>query len=310
MKNLLVIFFAASLLMSCKEEGPGTTTTTSTDAQEETMTAGSLTLYVDTTAQPIIEDVIAVFSSIYDKAHIKQVNRNENDIVNALIKDSARVAVMARPLTKGEEQNFTKLGIKPRITFFATDALALITNKTSVDTVVNLQEIYKVLQGKKSATVKKLIFDNSNSGTVQQLLKEAGVTKIATTDVYSLKDTEAVFKYVQENPGAIGIIGVNWLVQPPTAWEKYVENVRVMGVDNVKIDKGQKKYYKPSQSNIAGGLYPLTRKLYVLNYQGKNGLGMGFATYITDESGQRIILKSGLVPATMPTREIEIRNEL
>jgi len=310
MKNLLFIFFAASLLMSCKEESSGTTTTTSTDAQEETMTAGSLTLYVDTTAQPIIEDVLAVFSSIYDKAHIKQVNRNENDVVNALIKDSARVAVMARPLTEGEEQNFTKLGIKPRITFFATDALALITNKTSTDTVVNLQEIYKVLQGKKSATVKKLIFDNSNSGTVQQLLKEAGVTKIATTDVYSLKDTEAVFKYVQENPGAIGIIGVNWLVQPPTAWEKYVENVRVMGVDNVKIDKGQKKYYKPSQSNIAGGLYPLTRKLYVLNYQGKNGLGMGFATYITDESGQRIILKSGLVPATMPTREIEIRNEL
>ncbi|TRW22078.1 phosphate ABC transporter substrate-binding protein [Flavobacterium zepuense] len=310
MKNLLIIFFAASLLISCKEESSGTTTTTSTDSQEETMTAGSLTLYVDTTAQPIIEDVLAVFSSIYDKAHIKQVNRNENDVVNALIKDSARVAVLARPLTEKEEQNFTKLGIKPKVTFFATDALALITNKTSTDTVVNLQEIYKVLQGKKSATVKKLIFDNSNSGTVQLLLKEAGVTKIATTDVYSLKDTEAVFKYVQENPGSIGIIGVNWLVQPPTAWEKYVENVRVMGVDNVKVDKGQKKYYKPSQSNIAGGLYPLTRKLYVLNYQGKNGLGMGFATYITDESGQRIILKSGLVPAVMPTREIEIRNEL
>jgi len=300
----LGVVVTLAIMFSCKQEGSGNS------APVETMTSGNLTLYVDTTAQPIIEDGLAVFHSIYPKAHIKQVNRAENEIVNALIKDSANVAVLARPLTPEEEAHFKKKNITPRVTFFATDALALITNKASTDTIVNLQEVYKVLQGKPSATVKKLIFDNSNSGTVQLLLKEAGVTKIATTDVYSLKDTEAVLKYVQENPGSIGIIGVNWLVQPPLGWEKYVENVRVLGVDNVKIDKSSKKYYKPSQSNIAAGLYPITRKLYVLNYQGKNGLGIGFETYLTAESGQRLILKSGLVPATMPTREIEVRSEL
>ncbi|KGO92037.1 PstS family phosphate ABC transporter substrate-binding protein [Flavobacterium subsaxonicum] len=302
----LGVVVTSAIMFSCKQEVSGS----GDAAPVETMTSGNLTLYVDTTAQPIIEDALAVFHSIYPKARIKQVNRAESEVVNALIKDSANVAVLARPLTTQEEAHFTKQGITPRVTFFATDALALITNKKSTDTVVNLQEVYKVLQGKPSATVKKLIFDNSNSGTVQLLLKQAGVTKIATTDVYSLKDTEAVLKYVHENPGSIGIIGVNWLVQPPLGWEKYVENVRVLGVDNVKIDKSSKKYYKPSQSNIAAGLYPITRKLYVLNYQGKNGLGIGFETYLTAESGQRLILKSGLVPATMPTREIEVRSEL
>jgi phosphate transport system substrate-binding protein len=37
---------------------------------------------------------------------------------------------------------------------------------------------------------------------------------------------------------------------------------------------------------------------------------MGFANYISAPDGQRIVLKSGLLPETIPTREIEVRNEL
>jgi phosphate transport system substrate-binding protein len=48
------------------------------------------------------------------------------------------------------------------------------------------------------------------------------------------------------------------------------------------------------------------RKLYVLNYSNKNGLGMGFATYIGAFEGQRIILKSGLLPVEIPSREINV----
>jgi phosphate transport system substrate-binding protein len=80
----------------------------------------------------------------------------------------------------------------------------------------------------------------------------------------------------------------------------------VLGVNNAKVDKGAKKYYKPSQSDIATGLYPLTRTLYVLNYEGRDGLGTGFANYVSAPDGQRIILKSGLLPVTIPPREIEI----
>jgi phosphate transport system substrate-binding protein len=128
--------------------------------------------------------------------------------------------------------------------------------------------------------------------------------------VYSLKTNEEVIKYVHDTPGAVGIVGVNWLSQPTPSLAGIVSDITVLAVDNVKTDKGEKKYYKPSQSNIATGSYPLIRKLYVLNYSGKDGLGMGFATYIGAFEGQRIILKSGLLPVEIPTREIEVRNEL
>jgi len=44
--------------------------------------------------------------------------------------------------------------------------------------------------------------------------------------------------------------------------------------------------------------------------QGYNGLGMGFASFITGEIGQRIITQSGLAPIREPSRNIRIRNQI
>jgi phosphate transport system substrate-binding protein len=298
-------FIFCGTMISCKDnnsqkKGP----------VKETLTSGSITLLTDNTVQPIVEDVLAVFHNIYDRANIKQVNKTEQEIIQAMMQDSATIAVLPRMLTKDEEAHFAKKDIKPRVTPFAVDAIALITNEKATDSVINLEEVLKVLQGKPSGKIKTLVFDNSGSSTVQYLLKLAGVKTPPSSGVYALNTNEEVIKYVYKNNGAIGIVGVNWLVQPPAALTQYIDKITVLGVDNVKIDRTQKKYYKPNQSNIADGSYPLTRKLYVLNYQGRQGLGMGFATYISARDGQRIILKSGLLPIDIPTREIAVRKEL
>jgi len=272
----------------------------------ETETSGTLILQVDNTVQPIAEDVTAVFQSIYTNAKITQINRSETDIVNALLHDSANVAVLTRELTKGEEAHFAKKGIQTRSTPFATDALALVSAKNATDTIVNVEDIYRIMRGDSTVTGIQLVFDNPGSSTLRYIMDKAGVDKIPLKNVYALKNTAEVLTFVSNNPNAIGFIGVNWLVQTPDTMRQLVENVRVLGVNNVK-GKGAVKYYKPSQSNIATGLYPFTRKLFLLNYQGKRALGMGFANYVSAPEGQRIILKSGLVPETMPYREIEIR---
>jgi phosphate transport system substrate-binding protein len=48
----------------------------------------------------------------------------------------------------------------------------------------------------------------------------------------------------------------------------------------------------------------------LLNFQGAKGLGMGFASYIAGENGQRILLKSGLSPIKFPSREINIKGSI
>ncbi|MHA3788256.1 PstS family phosphate ABC transporter substrate-binding protein [Flavobacterium hauense] len=307
MKHTLKIFFVsvltAAAVISCKTDKNGQ------EEIAETLTAGRTTIMVDNTIQPAVEDVLDVFHSVYDRAHVTQVNATETDLVNALLSDSVSVVVMPRLLTEKESTYFKQRSIEPHITPFATDAIAFITNKTSKDTVVDLAEVLKVLKGQSSDRVKKLIFDNPNSSTVQQLLKLAGVKQVPSQNVYSLKTNDEVIRYVHDTPGTIGIVGVNWLSEPTQKMAKFVSGVTVLAVDNVKIDKGVKKYYKPTQSNLATGSYPLTRKLYVLNYSNRDGLGMGFATYIGAFEGQRIILKSGLLPVELPSREVNVASE-
>ena len=274
---------------------------------QETETSGTTTIQVDNTVQPIVEDVTAVFQSIYTNAQVTQINRSETDIVNALIHDSANVAVLTRELTKGEEAHFAKKGIQTRVTPFASDAIALVSSKNVTDTIINIDDIYRIMRGEATTSDRQLVFDSPGSSILRYIQQKAAVDKIPLKNVYSLKNTAEVLTFVSKNPNSIGFIGVNWLVQTPDDMRKLVENVQVVSVNNVKGKAGADKYYKPSQSNIAAGLYPFTRSLYVLNYQGKRALGTGFANYISAPEGQRIILKSGLVPVTMPSREIEVK---
>ncbi|MBN8120073.1 hypothetical protein J0J26_24740, partial [Vibrio vulnificus] len=78
---------------------------------------------------------------------------------------------------------------------------------------------------------------------------------------YYLKDTDAVIDYVSKNKNAIGVIGLNWLVQPTASTEKLLDDIKVLAVKNYKDGK----YYKATQNNIAEGTYPLIRKDYVID---------------------------------------------
>jgi phosphate transport system substrate-binding protein len=65
----------------------------------------------------------------------------------------------------------------------------------------------------------------------------------------------------------------------------------------------------PVQGSIYDKTYPFVREVYMNSRESFTGLGSGFVSFVSGEKGQRIILKSGLVPATMPIRIIQVKNE-
>ncbi len=301
--GILIMAVTGGLLLSCRKKDEN-----GKAIVPETMTSGHITMLVDESVASVIDDVLDVFHHVYPNAHITQVNKTENEIVNALLTDSVKTAVLSRPLTPKEEAHFTSRNITPEVTFIATDALAVIAYGKPADTTVTTGEIFKLLRGQPSK-ISRLVLDNPNSGTVQYLLREAGILKLPVNNIVYQKNSAELITFVGNNPGTVGIVGVNWLLQPTPELEKIVENLTVLGVNNVKVDKGAKKFYKPSQSNIAQGLYPFIRKIYVLNYQGYKGLGIGFANYSRADQGQRIILRSGLLPMELPTRVIQVNTK-
>lgn len=275
------------------------------EVSKETVLQGKATLYVDESIFPIIEDEVAVFETQYD-AKLHLVAKSENEIVNAMLSDTAKIAVLTRTLTNAELGTLKSKKILPKTTKFATDAIAFIKNKKDKDTVVNLIDIINFLKVGKPTVIKGLVFDNINSSTARYISELAGVEIAKQKNIFSFRTNEEVVKYVSENQGMIGVIGLNWIFQPPLDLQEFVDRVNVMSVKGIDSEE----YVLPTQDNLASGKYPLARHLYIINCQGYSGLGMGFASFLGGERGQRIILKSGLVPERFPSRKIMIRNNV
>jgi phosphate transport system substrate-binding protein len=274
-------------------------------ADKESILKGSTTIFVDETLTPIIEDQVAVFESNYE-AKIKLVSKSESETVISLFKQKSAIAILTRNLTSKESKIFEQKKITPKITKFATDAIAFISNKSSNDTLIDLKNVVGFMQGKLSITIQGLVFDNPNSSTVRYMNSLAGIQSIPEKGVYSFKTNEEVIKFVAQNKGMIGLVGVNWLYQPMPEMKKFVDKVNVLSVKGLTGEN----YYAPSQNNIAEGKYPLARDLYIINGQGYSGLGMGFASFVAGDIGQRIILKSGLLPLRIPGRRINVRHSV
>jgi len=109
---------------------------------------------------------------------------------------------------------------------------------------------------------------------------------------------------VSEHPQAIGFISYTWLLEPDKYYAGLVNNIKLVGVKDEGNKEDPKSYYTPSQNSLAMRQYPLQRSLYIINSSGRRGLATGFATFLESERGQRIVLRSGLLPDSIPTREV------
>ncbi|MFD2940842.1 PstS family phosphate ABC transporter substrate-binding protein [Flavobacterium notoginsengisoli] len=276
------------------------------EAEKETILKGSLDIAVDETVKQIVDDQVAVFEGTYYDAKIIVKPKSEAEVINDLLNQRAKVAITTRNLTEEEKARFEKKKINPRVTPFAHDAIAFISSKSNNDTLIALKSVIDFLQGKSDSKIKGLVFDNPNSSTVRYMKDLAKINEVPKSGVFSFKTNNEVIKFVSENEGMIGVIGVNWIYQPTPDMLETVKKVNVLYVKGLSDNE----YYSPTQNDLEIGKYPLARDLFIINCQGYTGLGMGFASFIAGDIGQRIVLKSGLLPYKTPGRKLNIRSEI
>ncbi|MCC9042811.1 substrate-binding domain-containing protein [Myroides sp. M-43] len=306
---VLAVTVLSSVFVECKKKEEPKVSQSEIDFTkiEETPVSGYTKILVDESIYPIANDVNTMYMYEYNRSKIDLLKMSTNEVLQLLLNDSIRVAILPRTLTESEVKRFEGR-VTPKMTHFANDAVVFIANKTYTDSVVDYNQVLKnvVNSPSKDASQAFFVFDNANSNVVE-VFKDVTKTKELSKDIaYYAGDSEAVVEYISKNPQAIGVIGQNWLTQPSEKIAKYLNSIKVLGVKN--SDNG--KFYKASQNSIAEGTYPLIRKLYVVDIQGKSGLGVGYASYIAGYKGQRIILKSGLLPFKVPPRELNVRDKI
>jgi phosphate transport system substrate-binding protein len=287
---------------------------------QDTATRGTITVAVDESLKPIIEAQKDVFESIYPEAKLNMIYTNEADALYLLANDSARIAIVTRELYPEEQAPLNQLRIRPRYTDIAYDAIAIIANNENPHMLFTKDQLAKVLSGE-IKTWKQLndklqdepinvVFDSPKSGAIRLLQDTLLNGEKVGTNCFALHGNPEVIQYVKENKNALGLIGVAWISdRDDTTSVKFTQEVKVLEMVPADPSTAEEAYMGPYQAFIALKQYPLWRKVMVVSREGRIGLGTGFASFIASDKGQRIVLKSGLVPALAPIRIVQVNDK-
>ena len=222
-------------------------------------------------------------------------------------------------MTRQEMAFFNDKKFFPVSVKMATDGLALIVNKQNTDSLITVDQFKEILTGKVTDWKQlnpasrlgelQLVFDNPNSSTVHYVLDSICGGMPLSKDLKAQKTNPEVISYVAKTPAALGVIGVNWIGNPADSTRlSFNDAIRIMAVsraDSATVENS----FRPYQAYLALNQYPLTRNVYILLNDPKSGLPSGLTSFLTDFRGQRIILKSGLVPATAAVRIVDVKEE-
>ena len=139
-RNVLLLSIIVYTLGSCE----GGHERTDIDTPEK----GIIHISVDESFKPVIDSQIQVFEALYPQAKIIAEYKPEAECFRDLIKDSTRMIIVTRGLTEQEEK-FYKDSLKygPTWSKVANDAIALIVNDKSNDTILTMAKIKGILDG-------------------------------------------------------------------------------------------------------------------------------------------------------------------
>ena len=284
---------------------------------EETPTQGNIKIIADESFQPLIDAEVFTFTHLYEHAFVKAEYKPEYDVINDFMNDSVKVIVTSKKLTDDQIQYLRDTLVIARTITFAHDALALVTNKLNLDSLLTYKSVRDIFLGsvtnwkdidrKSKLGNIRVVFDNTKSGNIRYFKELFEIQDKLPENFYAVNSNAEVIDFVSRNPDAIGIVSVNWISDKDDRTSmNFLNKINIVAVSQQL--SSDNSYYRPYQGFIYDKSYPFVREIYLISRETFKGLGSGFIQWATAEQGQRIVLKSGLVPATMPIRLVQIKH--
>lgn len=271
---------------------------------QETPTMGTINISVDESFRPVIDSEIKVFESSFPDVKIIPHYKAEAECLRDLTTDSTRMVIVTRGLTTGEEKFYTdSFHLDPTFGILAYDAIAVIINKASKDSIFQIKDIQNMLNG--TDLKHQPVMDGVSATSVVRFAIDSILQgQPLGKNVTAAKSSEGVIDYVATNPNAVGFVGVSWIGNlQDTTHSSFLSKVNIAALRCTSC--GGETYVKPYQANIALRRYPLVRSLYYILKENYSGVGNNFVNFLQYERGQLIFYKAYLYPAKMP---FEIRD--
>lgn len=264
----------------------------------DTPNKGTIRISVDESFKPVIEEQIKIHHSAFPDTKIIVSYKSEVECLKDLQDDSTRMILIARGLSKVESSIFeSSLGYKPQFAILAYDAVAVIVNHASPDSVFTLKELQDILSGKSK---KIAVMDGKNATSTVRFLQDSVLRgKKFGENVVASKNSDDVIDIVSKNQNVVGFVGLSWVGDSYDLIQ--VANLKKIRLALVECVRCEEKglFAKPSQATISYAQYPLPRPLYYILKENSAGLGTGFMNFMSLERGQLIFKRALLVPAKM-----------
>lgn len=292
-KNWKALLAGILLFAACKNEP-------AKKEAQNAQTNKTLHISVDESFEPVMREQIKVFESSYPDVNVIAEYKPESDCIRDLEKDSTKIVIISRELTRDETGYFDKkIQYKPEFAQLAKDAVAVVVNAKSADSVFTMNDLRQLLSGNGNKKLHVAIDGNRATSTVRYLkdsvLKGAAFGK----NITGAKNSEDLINYIANTENAVGFVGISWITDPQsTEQEQAVAQLRTGLIEcNKNCDKGE--FAKPSQQTITFNQYPLIRGLYYVLKENYAGMGSRFVFFLSTERGQLIFKSALLVPVKM-----------
>jgi phosphate transport system substrate-binding protein len=307
--SLNMVFIFLFFFISCKKEIK--------DKWDDTLYSGLIRIACDANFKALMDAEIRVFEAHNPTATIIPIYTNETEAIRLLTEDSVRFALTTRDLNLKEQAILKEHAMKARKYLIAFDGIALIINRTNTDSIIGLQDLKKILTGEITewpqlnpqsplGTI-RVIFDNKESGILRYSIDSIAKGEALSSNLYALNNYLEVIERVAQLPNSIGLIGINAINDKnPSVYQDKFRLMRISKEEQATVNNS----YLPYAGDIAQENYPLWRPLYVILSDPKSGLSSGLSIFLANEIGQKIILKSGLLPVTDPQNiPVNIKDE-
>ena len=296
-------------------------------APTNTSTSGLATIVCDDSFENIMNQEIDVFEyTTKGNANIIPYYVSEKACIDSLLDFRTKTIVIARDLTEKEKAYLKSEKKLVRSNRIAVDAIALIVNPGNPVEILSEKEIGEILSGEitrwdqiepsKLGEI-QVVFDNEGSSTVQYMRDSLMNGRKFSPNVYAQNSNQEVFAQVQQRKSALGIIGVSWisadmrtrdlpreeriksLERQDTTVAEFDTSIKVLKVrrdDSIEA-------YKPYQGYIYDGRY---RSIYMITTSANGSLSHGFYSFVTGTIGQKIIQRTGILPARVQPRMVNL----
>ncbi len=248
------------------------------------------------TLLPVSQEAAESYMNTHAGAKVTVTGGGSGVGISSLLDGTTDIAMASRAIKFSERMDLSRNHKQLREAVVAYDALAVVVNPSNPirnltrqqleaifrGKVTNWNQVKDHVTGKYGPNMRIIVYSRETSSGTYEFFKTSVLEeKNYMPSVLSMPATGAIIQSVSQTKGAIGYVGIAYI------------NPKVKAL---KVSYDNKHFIYPNMVTGRKRIYPIIRKLYYYYTADKEKAVKPFIDYLTSQTGQGIVMKTGYVP--------------